>query len=76
MHLIGRKNHQTIRDFRAHLKAHLSGTHPLTLGDYYHVRAIVIPIPAIASLHAAEKRRAFAALRRDAVALINQLRWL
>lgn len=74
MYLYDRKNHLTMRDFRAHLKTHLDKTDAFSLGTHYELRAIVAPIPQFREWAPAEKRKAFAHAKRELLNLLNQLR--
>jgi hypothetical protein len=69
-----RKNHYNARDFRAHLKDHLSSTQPLTIGTRWSVRAFLIPLPQFYEHDAGQRRRAFAKAKRDFLQLLTQIR--
>jgi hypothetical protein len=74
MYLDQRKNHYNARDFRAHLKDHLSSTQPLTIGTRWTVRAFLIPLPEFYERDAAQRRRAFAKAKRDFLQLLTEIR--
>lgn len=76
MYLNGRKNHLKMRDFRAHVKQHLQKTQPFSIGTSNDLRAIVCPVQLIPYSLPRARRAQFAKLKRDLIALLNELRTL
>ncbi len=53
----------SVRELRAHLKARLDAGLPVLVGNYWHKRAIVLPLQKHSSWDKPSQRKALAAVR-------------
>jgi len=74
MYLHGRKNHHHIRDFRAHLKDHLSTPQAFSIGTVTEIRAIIVPTPYIRPWQRETRTQGWARAAREFKQILKSLR--
>lgn len=65
------KNRVGTKELRRNLKGYIEGGGAVAIGDDYHVRAILVPVPSFDRWVPGQKRKALAVARRRAIDLLR-----
>ncbi len=62
----------TVRDLRKNLKQYLDGSEAVAIGDYYELRAFVVPVPKHTCYDQTARAKAIRAARRAFAAVVER----